>query len=78
VGPRAGLDDVYVVQDLSPPALELRSLGRPARSQSLHRLPYPGSPNLKIIQYLKICKLNIYTNQIYFLRHVLKFAYREF
>jgi hypothetical protein len=43
VGPRAGLDDVEKKQFLTLPGLELRSLGRPARSQSLHRLSYPGS-----------------------------------
>jgi hypothetical protein len=31
------------VQILAPPRLELRTLGRPARSQSLYRLCYPGS-----------------------------------
>jgi hypothetical protein len=34
VDSRAGLDDL--------PGLEFRALGRPARSQSLHRLRYPG------------------------------------
>jgi hypothetical protein len=43
VGPRAGLDDVEKRTYLTPPGLELRPLGRPARSQSLYRLLYPGS-----------------------------------
>jgi hypothetical protein len=43
VGPRAGLDDVEKRKFLTLPELELRLLGRPARSQSLYRLSYPGS-----------------------------------
>jgi hypothetical protein len=38
VGPRAGLDDVEKRKFLSLSELELRPLGRPARSQSLYRL----------------------------------------
>jgi hypothetical protein len=43
VGPRTVLD--YVEKEkISPlPGLELRPLGRPARSQSLYRLRYPSS-----------------------------------
>jgi hypothetical protein len=41
VDPRAGLDDVE--KFLTIPGLELWTLGRPARSQSLYRLRYPGS-----------------------------------
>jgi hypothetical protein len=40
VDPRAGLDDVKRRKFLTPPGLELRALGRPARSQS-YRLRYP-------------------------------------
>jgi uncharacterized membrane protein YagU involved in acid resistance len=43
VGTRAGLDDVENRKFLTPPGLELRPLGHPARSQSLYRLRYPGS-----------------------------------
>jgi hypothetical protein len=43
VNPRASLDDVVKRKFLTLPGLELRPLGRPARSQSLHRLRYPGS-----------------------------------
>jgi hypothetical protein len=42
VDPRAGLDDVEKRKYLTLPGLELRPLGRPARSQSLHRLLYPA------------------------------------
>jgi hypothetical protein len=40
--PTAGLDDVEKKKFLTLPGLELRPLGRPARSQSLFRLRYPG------------------------------------
>jgi hypothetical protein len=43
VGPRAGLDDVEKRKFLTLRGLEIRSLGRPARSQSLYRLRYPDS-----------------------------------
>jgi hypothetical protein len=42
VGLRAGLDDVEKRKFFILPGLELRSLCRPARSQSLYRLHYPG------------------------------------
>jgi hypothetical protein len=41
--PRASLDDVEERKSLTLSGLELRPLGRPARSQSLCRLRYPGS-----------------------------------
>jgi hypothetical protein len=43
VDPRVGLDDVEKRKFLTLPGLELRNLGRPARSQSIYRLRYPGS-----------------------------------
>jgi hypothetical protein len=43
VDDRPGLDDVEKRKFLTLPGLELRPLGRPARSQSLCRLRYPGS-----------------------------------
>jgi hypothetical protein len=43
VGPGAGLDDVEKIKFLTIPGLELRPLGRPARSQSLYLLSYAGS-----------------------------------
>jgi hypothetical protein len=46
VDPRTGLDDVEKRKFLILPGLELRPLGRVARSQSLYRLSYPGSLNL--------------------------------
>jgi hypothetical protein len=42
VSPRAGLGDVEKRKFLTLPGLELQLLGRPARSQSLYRLSYPG------------------------------------
>jgi hypothetical protein len=47
VGPRTGLDDVEKRKFLPSPGLKLRALGRPARSQSLYRLSYPGSNVVK-------------------------------
>jgi hypothetical protein len=43
VDARAGLDDLEKRKFLTLPGLELRHLRRPARSQSLYRLSYPGS-----------------------------------
>jgi hypothetical protein len=40
VDSRAGLDDVEKRKFFTLPELELRRLGRPARSQSLYRLHY--------------------------------------
>jgi hypothetical protein len=42
LNPRAGLNDMEKWKFFTLPGLELRSLGRPARSQSLYRLRYPG------------------------------------
>jgi hypothetical protein len=42
VGPKAGLDDMEERKFLPILGLELRPLGRPARSQSLYRLRYLG------------------------------------
>jgi hypothetical protein len=47
VNPRAGLDDMNKSKFLLPSGLELRLPGRPARSQSLYRLRYPGSKEHK-------------------------------
>jgi hypothetical protein len=62
VGPRASLDYVEKLKFLLPPGLELRHLGRPAHSQSLYRLGYPGECSvsehpeyLEIIMYIKFC-----------------------
>jgi hypothetical protein len=46
VVPRAGLDDEERINFLTLPGLELQPLCRPARSQSLYRLSYPGSAGL--------------------------------
>jgi hypothetical protein len=43
VNPRSDLDYVEKRKFLTLPGLELRLLGRPARSQSLYRLLCPGS-----------------------------------
>jgi hypothetical protein len=43
VGPRTGLDYMKKRKFLPPPGLDLRPIGRPARSYSLYRLSYPGA-----------------------------------
>jgi hypothetical protein len=43
MGHRTGLDDVEKKKLLTLPVLELWSLCRPVRSQSLYQLNYPGS-----------------------------------
>jgi hypothetical protein len=43
VGPSAGVDYLEKRKFLTLSELELQPLGRPARSQSLYRLRYPGS-----------------------------------
>jgi hypothetical protein len=50
---RAGLDNVEKRKFLTLPGLELRPLCRPARSQSLYRMSYPGSFNTPNIQLSK-------------------------
>jgi hypothetical protein len=42
MSPRTGLDDMERRKILLVPELELRPLGRPARSQSLYRLSHRG------------------------------------
>jgi hypothetical protein len=54
VDPRVGLDDMEKIKFLILPGLELRPLRRPARSQSLYRLRYPGSSR-SINKYICIC-----------------------
>jgi hypothetical protein len=56
VDPRAGLDDAEQSKFLTPPGLELRTLGRPTRSQSLYELRYQmgggGMDNLHVRFYV--------------------------
>jgi hypothetical protein len=51
VGPRAGLDDVEEIKFLTLPGLELWPLGRPACSQSIYWLHYPGSITNEAVAY---------------------------
>jgi hypothetical protein len=62
VDPRAGLDDVEKRKFLTLPGLELQPLSRPAHSQSLYRLRYPGSLKILLL-YINILKINIFTFQ---------------
>jgi hypothetical protein len=58
VDPRASLDNLEKRKFLTLPGLELRPLGRPARSQSLYRLRYPGSQdNIKMDLNEIVCNL---------------------
>jgi hypothetical protein len=59
MGPRAGLDDVEKRKILTLPALELRRLGCPARSQSLYRLRYPGSRVIMVGMFYHYMKYRI-------------------
>jgi hypothetical protein len=52
VSPRAGLGDTKMITFLTLPRLELRPLGRPARSLSLYRLRYPRSSISSVLRYL--------------------------
>jgi hypothetical protein len=45
---RAGLVEMGNRKSYTLPRLELRPLSRPARSQSLYRLPYPGANKVYI------------------------------
>jgi hypothetical protein len=56
---RGGLDDVEKRKFFILPGLELRLLGRPARSQSLYRLSYPG-PSLRGIWTRNKWRLYLY------------------
>jgi hypothetical protein len=62
VGPRAGLD----VRERSRPATGIRSLDRPARSQSLYRLSYPAH-NMYVMYVLfsVLCVLFVFKCELY-------------
>jgi hypothetical protein len=68
VGPRTGLDDVERRKFLTLPGLEFHPLGRPARSQSLYRLSYPGSTvqhKMYVIILGDMMKAAVYPNPWY-------------
>jgi hypothetical protein len=54
--PRSGLDDVEMRKFLTLPELKLRTLGHPARSQSLYRLRYPGCLEDQVPVYKSLSK----------------------
>jgi hypothetical protein len=77
VGPRTGLDDVERRKISPVTGLELRSLGLPARGQSIYRLHYLGPSALlgiftKIILYLYNENL-IFFKLLYISRNIDKF-----
>jgi hypothetical protein len=68
VGPRAGLDGCGKSR---PPLTGIRSPGRPARSESLYRLSYPGpyfnpltANGRSALLTSRRCILNIYSTNI--------------
>jgi hypothetical protein len=70
VGPRAGMDEVKKRKFLTLRGLEVRPLGRPARSQALYRLNYPGSQDLTYLNKgINVCIVEICV------RHVCNFGY---
>jgi hypothetical protein len=62
VGPRAGLEDVEERKYITLPGLEIRPLGRPARSLSLYRLRLPGSRTYSV--ETKLSLLNSWSHQL--------------
>jgi hypothetical protein len=58
VGPRTFLVDVERRKILTISGLQLRFLGRVARSQSLYRLSYPGSLQV-VSKYMSECIIKI-------------------
>jgi hypothetical protein len=65
VDPRVGLDNMEKWKFLTPPGLELRLQGRPASSQSLYRLHYPGSLITgTILPYPWIVKIHLNKRQL--------------
>jgi hypothetical protein len=75
VGPRVGLDDVEKRKFLNLSGLELRPLGRPARSQSLYRLSYPAlrksrlsnniKSNLTEMRYESVDRIQLAQNRVH-------------
>jgi hypothetical protein len=66
VDPTASMDNVENRKFLTLPGFELRPLGRPAGSQSLYRLRYPGSfciitTDLKSFFYIISMKIRVLT-----------------
>jgi hypothetical protein len=59
VGPRAGLDDMEKLKYFNLLGLELRPLGRPARSQSLNQQSYRGSQRSIIRLFIKPVHIKI-------------------
>jgi hypothetical protein len=76
VDPRAGLEDVGKKKFLTLPGLELRTLGRPARSQSLYRLRYPASRMFQFESIIKVsqCVILSFTHLSLFLPPTPKFS----
>jgi hypothetical protein len=63
VDPGTGLNDMEKRKFLPLPRLKLRSLGRPARSQWLYRLCYPGSKEKDILLLIHLGALPLTEKQ---------------
>jgi hypothetical protein len=59
MSPIVGLDDMEKWKFLAPPGLELRTLGRPTRRQSLYRLNYHGSNTVLLKVPININEINV-------------------
>jgi hypothetical protein len=68
VGLRIGLDDIERRKFLPLPGLELRPLRRPARSQSIYRLRYPGSCSKMKFTGKVDATSQLYVNFMYYVR----------
>jgi hypothetical protein len=77
---RAGLDDVEKRKHLALPGLQLRSLGRPARSQLLYRLRYPGSDlSPTVLTELRTLPRHfLQPSQIVFIQSLKSFGIKQF
>jgi hypothetical protein len=70
VYPKVGLEDVEKRKFLTLPVLKLRPLGRPARSQSLYRLSYPGCHKfVKMAYEYNYCVSGRCPSSCFYLKH---------
>jgi hypothetical protein len=65
VGTRADLDDMEKGKFLTLLGLELRHLGRPARSQSLYQLRYPGSLRVCTDAVIIMSRVRVTIDRVY-------------
>jgi hypothetical protein len=73
---RDGLDDVAKRKFLNLPGLERRTLSRPARSQSLYRLSYPGSSAIGTTLHF-YCVQPVHTLTLFMLVYLSVFSFYD-